>query len=173
MSLSIQLFRYFLLFFKTIHLINSKDKTVETNKRVSSRMGIIARLKFAHLTLVPVFKNYVILFYHWSVYHSRPQKLFLQLLALESKWLENPLAVQQNLLALHFCMIMSSPNWQIREKCVVVCILYLVVTFMLFWHYDHHHHKNLIFSVINDITVVKYFLYADLSQQLQHLWSRI
>ena len=33
-----------------------------------------------------------------------------------------------NLLALHFCMIMSSPNWQIREKCGVACILYLVVT---------------------------------------------
>ena len=107
---------------------------IQKIKTVSSRMGIIAGLKFAHLTLVPVFKNYVILFYHWSVYHSRPQKLFLQLLALESKWLENPLALQQNLIALHFCMIMSSPNWQIMEKCGVVCILYLVVTFMLFWH---------------------------------------
>ena len=58
---------------------------------------------------------------------------FSQLLVLQGKWLKNPLALQQNLLALHFCMILSSPEWQIKEKCGVVCILYLVVTIMLFW----------------------------------------
>ena len=63
---------------------------------------------------------------------SRPQKLFPQLLVLQGKWLENPLALQQNLPALHFCMIMSSPDWQIREKCGVAYILYLVVTLCCF-----------------------------------------
>jgi len=39
----------------------------------------------------------------------------------------------QNLLALHFCMIMSSPNWQIlKGKCGVACFLYLVVTLCCF-----------------------------------------
>jgi len=43
-------------------------------------------------------------------YIVKPQKLFPLLLVLQGKLLENPLALQQNLLALHFCMIMSSPD---------------------------------------------------------------
>ena len=61
----------------------------------------------------------------------RPQKLFPQLLILQGKWLENPLALQQNLLALHFCMIMSSPDWQLRFCLHLVFSSYFYVVLIL------------------------------------------
>ena len=123
------------------------------------------------LLLCPVFSNFnpAQLVTCVNIWESRPQQLFPQLLVLQGKSPENPLDLQQNLLAQHLCMIMSSPDWQMREKCGVACILYLVVT--------------LCCSDTRTIIIIRILytcdqwynsckiLYAVLSQQLQYLSS--
>jgi len=74
--------------------------------------------------VLKVIRHCPICFLRTSDVPNQAPKLFPQLLVLQGQWLENPLSLQQNLLALHFCIIMSSPDWQNSVKCCFACILY-------------------------------------------------